>query len=250
MNNNYASEGGHWYAKDGTPVYTLTGKNGKERPTTIRDARKLGLYPSVTAISKVAAAPGLERWKVNQAILSALTIPRIEGETDDALIARIHRDGQEQAKKRAEEGSRIHGSIELAMAGKYYPAEHDAFVKAAIGELDKRWGKDGWSVEKSFGCDLGYGGKVDLHKPAIVADFKTKEFGPEDTKLAWPEHAMQLGAYRNGLGMPDALCANIFISVNNPGLIYTHVWDEDSIRIGFEKFKCLLSYWKLDRGIA
>lgn len=247
--NTFASESGHWYTKDGVPAYTLIGKNGKERPATVRDARAMGLYPSVTTISRVAAAPGLERWKVNQAILAALTIPRIVGESDDDLIARIHRDGQEQAKKRAEQGTAIHGSIEKAIAGGYYPKEHDVFVKAVLAELESRWGRDGWSVEKSFGCILGYGGKVDLHKPNIVADFKTKEFGPEETKLAWPEHAMQLGAYRHGLDMPDAECANIFISVSNPGLIYTHIWDEESLMIGFNKFKCLLEYWKLDKGM-
>ena len=70
-----ASESTHWYDKAGQPRYTVIGANGNERPTTLRDARKDGLVPSVTTVMSVAAKPGLEAWKLNQAFLSALTLP-------------------------------------------------------------------------------------------------------------------------------------------------------------------------------
>ena len=38
--NNYKSEAGHWYDHDGKPMYTIVGANGKERNTTLRDAKK------------------------------------------------------------------------------------------------------------------------------------------------------------------------------------------------------------------
>ena len=72
----YAKESGHWYEMDGTPRYRIVGKNGKERNTTLADARKLDLLPSVTTIMKEAAKPGLERWKGDQLLLSALTLTR------------------------------------------------------------------------------------------------------------------------------------------------------------------------------
>jgi len=51
---------GHWYRRsDGSPQYTIVGKNGKERDTTLRDAREHNLVPSVTTIMRIAAAPGL-----------------------------------------------------------------------------------------------------------------------------------------------------------------------------------------------
>jgi hypothetical protein len=55
--NNYKSEAGHWYDHDGKPMYTIVGANGKERNTTLRDAKKEGLVPSVTTIIGIAAKP-------------------------------------------------------------------------------------------------------------------------------------------------------------------------------------------------
>ena len=79
----HASQGQHWYDRDGTPRYEVRAKDGSMRPATLRDARKFGWYPGVTSIIKCAAAPGLERWKAEQTILSALTLPRSEGEGSD-----------------------------------------------------------------------------------------------------------------------------------------------------------------------
>ena len=41
----------HWYQEDGTPVHRMPdARRFGERPTTLRDAKRLGLYPSVTSI--------------------------------------------------------------------------------------------------------------------------------------------------------------------------------------------------------
>ena len=34
------AESGHWYTQTGEPMYTVIGANGKERNTTLRDAKK------------------------------------------------------------------------------------------------------------------------------------------------------------------------------------------------------------------
>jgi hypothetical protein len=95
----FASESTHWYQKDGTPAYTIVGKNGKERATTLRDARTLELVPSVTTILSVLAKPGLENWKQNQILMAALTMPRVDGESEQEYIARIIRDSKEEGMK-------------------------------------------------------------------------------------------------------------------------------------------------------
>ncbi len=77
------SESGHWYAADGSPTYKIIGKNGKERNTTVRDARELGLKPSVTTILGIIGKPGLNTWLQQQVLLAALTLPRIAGETEE-----------------------------------------------------------------------------------------------------------------------------------------------------------------------
>ena len=84
-----SAESVHWYGKDGSPQYTVKAKDGSDRPTTLRDARKLDLVPSVTTILKVAAKPGLEAWKLEQMLLSALTLPRTQNEPEKDFIARI-----------------------------------------------------------------------------------------------------------------------------------------------------------------
>ena len=81
------SESGHWYDKNGNPAYEIIGANGKQRNTTLRDAKKLGLLPSVTTVIGAVAKPGLNRWLQEQAILAALTLPRLEGEKVSAARA-------------------------------------------------------------------------------------------------------------------------------------------------------------------
>jgi hypothetical protein len=53
-----------------------TADGSGERPTTIRDAKRLGLYPSVTSILGVLAKPGLEKWKLDQVALACLRTPK------------------------------------------------------------------------------------------------------------------------------------------------------------------------------
>ena len=71
-----AAESTHWYTRDGIPRYTIIGANGKERNTTLRDARKEGLIPSVTTILKVASNPVLNQWIQKQVLMAALTLPK------------------------------------------------------------------------------------------------------------------------------------------------------------------------------
>ena len=82
--NKFTSESGHWYARDGEPMYTIIGANGKERNTTLRDAKSIGLVPSVTTILGMVAKPALENWKLTQAIKAAIDLDRGEQEPFDS----------------------------------------------------------------------------------------------------------------------------------------------------------------------
>jgi hypothetical protein len=238
----FASESGHWYAKDGTPAYTIVGKNGKERPTTLRDARTLELVPSVTTILSVLAKPGLENWKQNQILMAALTMPRVEGETEQEYIARIIRDSKEQGQKAAEEGTRIHGAIEAWYAERKYDLTYADHLTGVVEAVREKFGEQEWIAEKSFATEL-YAGKVDLHSKDVVIDFKTKEFTEDDLPKAYDENVMQLAAYRFGLGYPMAKCANVFVSRNVPGLAHVIEHDEAEIIRGLEMFMHSLSLW-------
>jgi hypothetical protein len=127
----HASESMHWYGQDGSPQYTLIGANGKERPPTLRDARKLGLVPSVTSVIRCAAAPGLERWKQEQVLMAALTLPRRPDEPEADWLRRVVQDSQEQGRRAAERGTAIHAAIQGHYEGVPPQEEYWRFVSGA-----------------------------------------------------------------------------------------------------------------------
>lgn len=237
----------HWYTRAGKACYEIATKGNGFRPTTLRDARKLGLVPSVTTVLGVLAKPGLETWKVKQGILSALTLNRRPEESDDEYLSRILVDSGEQARLAAEEGSRIHDACEWAMKGRFYPAKYEKHVFAVKAELARLFpGVTDWIAEKSFGHSMGFGGKIDLHSPStgIVVDYKGKDGDFSDgKKLAYDQH-WQLAAYQHGVGLPINVCANIFVSRTHPGKVSSNVWTTAEVTHGWEVFKATLSVWK------
>ena len=253
-----SAESVHWYRQDGGPQYTVKAKDGSDRSTTLRDARKMSLVPSVTTVMKIAAKPGLEVWKLEQMLLAALTLPRLPQEPEKSFIARVVADSKESAKMAAERGTRIHESIEKHYRGE--PNEHSAISKAfeeKIFDHFKTHPNQKWETEVSFAHSMQFGGKVDLFtRPdssapnGIMLDAKSKEFGPEDPVIAYDEHLMQLAAYRNGVDMPHARCANVFVSVTHPGLIRVHEWPEEELQKGWKMFQALLTYWKLKNNFG
>lgn len=247
------SEGQHWYDRAGRPVYEVLGANGQMRPATLRDARKLGLLPGVSSILAMEAKPALTRWKVEQALMSAITLPRQPGETDDSFKRRALEDSEAQAAKARDKGVAIHASIQGYFEGRALSEEHEHIphIEAVTDWIEQRFGAVcEFHSEKSFGHSAGYGGKADiLHPRGIVLDVKCKEFGPDKTakEMAYPEHVMQLAAYADGFGFAKPDCANIFVSTLVPGLIQVREWDDDEIEKGREAFQLLLRLWQIRR---
>jgi hypothetical protein len=190
----------------------------------------------------VLAKPGLENWKQNQILMAALTMPRVEGETEQEYIARIIRDSKEQGFKAAEEGTRIHEAIEQHYLTGTHPIEYGTQVVAVVTAVEERFGTQEWIAEKSFATEF-YGGKCDLASPEIVLDFKSKEFTEDDLPKPYDENLIQLAAYRAGLGYYTAKCANVFVSRNVPGLVHIVEHDEAEIRRGWRIFENLMMAW-------
>ena len=246
----HAAESLHWYTRDGRPAYEVEAVKGGMRPTTLRDARKLGLVPSVTNIIRCAAAPGLERWKQQQVLMAALTLPKIAGETEEGYLERIMRDSQEQARKAADRGSAIHAAIQGSFEDETPTEEMWPYVKGAVEVLAANCGDYAWRPETPFAHVLGFGGKVDLSCRDWVVDFKTKEFGPKEvaTLKTWEEQEMQLAAYRRGLRLETARCAIVYVSATHPGLARFIEIDEADLVKGWKCFYSLLHYWQAKTG--
>jgi hypothetical protein len=240
-----ASESNHWYTRDGVPMYTVEAVKGGQRATTLRDARKLNLVPSVTTILNVAAKPGLTQWLQKQVLLAALTLPRMKDEPEDEFIARIIDDSKEQGRAAADAGTEIHASIQGFYEGG--PVNrHQEHITGCAKVISETFGLHGWIAERAFGHELGFGGKVDLHSPqGVVIDIKTKEFTDPAKVDAYDEHLMQLAAYRVGLGMPEARCANVFVSRSVPGLTRVVEWSQEDLERGWKMFAALLNFWQL-----
>ena len=245
-----ASESNHWYTRDGVPQYTVEAKKGGLRSTTLRDARTMDLVPSVTTVLGVAAKPALLAWMQQQVLLAALTLPKVDSETEEQYIARIIHDSKEQGRAAADAGTDIHASIQGYYEG-YSTGRHNESVTACVQAIDKHFGNWGWISERSFAHDLGFGGKCDLYVPAdergdgFVIDVKTKEFSDPAKVEGYDEHLMQLAAYRVGLGCPKARCANVFVSRSVPGLVVVKEWSLEDIDRGWPMFSHLLSFWQL-----
>lgn len=242
-----ASESNHWYTRDGVPMYTVEAKKGGQRATTLRDARSLNLVPSVTTILNVAAKPALLAWMQQQVLLAALTLPRRPDEPEKDYIDRIISDSKEQGKAAADAGTDIHASIQGHYEDKP-TGKHQESVTACVQAITDHFGQREWVSERAFAHEAGFGGKCDLFAgdgEGVVVDIKTKEFTDPDKIGGYDEHLMQLAAYRVGLGIPKARCANVFVSRNVPGLVVVKEWPLEDLDTGWEMFMHLLAFWQL-----
>jgi hypothetical protein len=227
-----ATEGGHWYAKDGTPAYQQPNKSkpGEFRNTTLRDAKKLGLLPGVTTITKLLHSEGLMRWRINEAATALMTSPRREGEGLDAFIERVlwvDREHEATAKAARDLGTEVHTAIELCLMGKDFNHELDPYVIPAVREV----GLLGMPLEaEKVVVGDGYAGKMDLMVQArdehgnhgtgiLLVDYKTAKKLPEKP---YNEHLLQLSAYckaAQDMGFTVIGGVNVYVSTTEPGKV-------------------------------
>ena len=240
----------HWYdAVTGAPRYTTTGKNGKERNTTLRDAKANPgtLVPSVSTINSQLSKAGLNTWFQTEAIKAAAENPRGLQEEEKDYIARILELSKRKSQDAMARGTLIHDFIESFYNQDYLP-DMPAYVRVVDDAITAHFGNQLWIPEQSLVNQEGYGGKCDLYcKPrhdftGIVIDFKTTEKFPGDL-TPYLEHTLQLAAYREVLA-PSARCANVYINgETNVVAIYEH--SEQDLRDGYQMFLNLVNIYKL-----
>ena len=251
-----ASESTHWYSRDGTPAYSVVSKTGNLRPTTLRDARTNNLVPSVSGIISVAAKPGLDIWKQQNVLLSALTLPRETGEPEQSWLERVMMDSKQTGRVAADRGTAIHAIIQSFFEGALIP-EAMPMCRPVEEAIKTHFGELLLLPELSFAHPLGYGGKADLVAKArhpfdgVVIDIKTKETEDISKAEIYAEHGMQLAAYRQGFNMPKARCANVFVGykmVNgNPSFTGVKVIEHEpeELNRSWLMFTKLLEFWQL-----
>ena len=245
----------HWYDREGNPQHFMPSKNGKLRASTLRDARKNGWMPSVTSVLDILAKPGLDQWKINKAVSSAMNLQRYAEETDTEYSKRILINSRKETEVAAQRGTRIHGMLERAFKQEEEPkGDDEAIFNSVKSLLDINCGEQEWKSEVTFSePKLGYGGMVDLISDEWAIDFKTKEFGVDHKQLAYDSMAYQLMAYavtgveKSYLDTGEATVrrmANIFISATDPGLTVFHEWSKENFERYWEIFSSSLTLWK------
>ena len=225
------TDSSHWYDRDGKPCHTQPTKDGTDvRPTTIRDARKMGLIPSVTNVLGVISKEALTTWKVNQAIMATLDHRINEGEAHDTYCKRIAAISQEQVYEAADLGKAIHAGIEDWINEGKMPQDEKiaASVQPVVDWIQKTGIKVQASEKILVDTRHGYAGTADLlflygnkGQGCGVIDFKTRKSETGKKMQAWNTEPLQLAAYAHTAWgverLADCLIANILISTTEPG---------------------------------
>lgn len=247
----------HWYdAKTGEPKYTVPYANGTgERATTLGDAKKLGLVPSVTTIIGQLDKPALVTYKIDQVLNTVLSHPYQLNYDESAWRKIVTIGAGNEARNAAKRGNQLHNALEAYYTTGKICEKEEEWIVPVIELIEERFPGVEWIAEAAFSHRYGFGGKVDLHskRDNIILDFKTKNKKVIKDMKPYVEHHLQTAAYAYGLGLgrdikgmliPEARRYNLFISTQAQGVLNLTQSDVDMER-DWAMFDCLLEYWKL-----
>lgn len=250
----------HWYAyKAGeiTPAYECpnASKPGEMRATTLRDAKKERLYPSVTNILSVLNKPALNDWRVTQGILAALTLPRLEGESLDAFAQRVVDDMDIESGKARDFGTAIHDALDVRLKTRGIPQDEDPALIPYLADawywLKKNVPKVS-QTEYYAACTTNcFAGRIDIRcefegRLALI-DFKTQKVrkGKATFYDEWP---LQLAAYAKADCLPSAELISLVIDSAAPGPCHVKVWPFTERGYYWRMFEHCLDLWCMAKG--
>lgn len=245
----------HWYDRDGNSMHRIVGANGKERATTIRDARKLGLYPSVTTVLGVLAKRELDEWKARQ-ITAACYAHHAAGPLAPDWDHNIyHAEMTERAFKQVDDaadlGTRIHAAIEAAFTSKPWDPALEVYIRA-VNDWVQENGIAFLAHELRLVNPLeGYAGTTDADvrkgDRRGILDFKSRKTKPGFPCEPWSGQAAQIAAYhvaRFGTIEPEDFGVNVFISTTEPGRIEAAWYDADTLAAEWRMFQHACAIWQ------
>jgi hypothetical protein len=247
-----SESGGHWYTADGKSAHTIMGKNGNFRNTTAADARRMLLYPSVTSILSILDKPQLTNWKIEQAIMASLTLPKEEGETLETYARRVVKDSKESTTKAAEHGTRMHEQAENILMGR--AVCKDEYLQPYI-ETFKKWADE--NVEKTYWCEkalvgAGYAGRCDAYVKLkwigdAIIDLKNRKVNPKHEPF-YDTDCAQIFAYLSASENPKAAGVSIVLASNDSSKIMTRVWENDELYQAGIAFCAMQKVWAWVKG--
>ena len=245
-------QAGHWYTAEGESAHVVIGKNGKERNTTVTDARQMGLYPSVTSILGILDKPQLTSWKIEQAIMASLTLPKEVDETLETYARRVVKDSKESTTKAAEHGTKMHEQAENILMGR--AVCKDEYLQPYIATF-KKWADE--NVEKTYWCEkalvgAGYAGRCDAYVKLkgvgdAIVDLKNRKVNPKYEPF-YDTDCAQIFAYLSASENPQAAGVSIVLASNDASKIMTRVWEKDELYQAGIAFCAMQKVWAWVKG--
>lgn len=267
------TSGGHWYDKDAKAVYTQVVKSGNrkglDRPTSLADARKQSLLPSVSGITGVVASEALVGYMMREVAKVAYVRQPHKGEDVAAYTNELILKSREDGATAAQLGTSVHDGLE-----RYYSEplfDHEPcpltmpdgtqvdrwdFIKPAIDKIGEL-GIIVTDAEKNVvNLPYGYAGKTDIlftqGGNVGVLDFKSKRSKPGQKIVPYETQIMQVAAYiaahwgtlgeesipKNSVGY------NIYISTTEVGRVEVVEYSYDELIEAWEAFKACLTIWR------
>lgn len=253
----------HFYHPDGRSCHEMPtvskGAKSPTRPTTIADAKRLGLLPSVSTITKVLHAPGLETYKMKEVAKACFLNPPHPGEEMDPYVKAMVEKSSEDAAGAADVGTIVHDALECSFTGEQRKAESvkighmeyhiDTFVHPAL-ELIKQHGWEIVASEKTLvNLAEGYAGTTDLiiktrEGEIGIADFKTKRTKVGKAVEPSETHPCQIAAYSMAHWSALGFGANIYISTTEPGRVEIVPYSHQELYAAWQAFLDMNSLYR------
>jgi len=225
------------------------------RATTIKDAKALGLIPSVTSILGILEKPQLVDWKLRQVALASMRVTRMPNEEEYAFTSRMITEAFQQVVDAADRGKDIHKALELHFQGREYDQEWAQEVQA----VDQWFMRNHISVldteRQVVNLAEGFAGTTDLivgtSTGCGIGDYKTKKSKPEFAMTPYDGQATQIAAYHMtvyGEINDNASGFNLYISSTERGRVEGTFYTPETLRNEWEVFKHLCAIWRFRKG--
>lgn len=242
----------HWYDKNGAA----------QHDSTLLDARKQLLYPSVTTIDKdIFKNDFLDKWKMNELAKAAASTFRQLHESEEDYANRIYEISLTKGREASDFGKEVHDAIEgypqlplntelhpwIDRFGRWYDANVEEVLHRERVVLDH---------------DLGVAGRCDFIGRAkgrvIIPDWKTQGVKKDDKgrkkPVFYPSWPRQLAFYAVAYAKETSMfpeiprCISVVIDSNEPDDPFVKEWTDGEIKSAYEDFVVGAWMWFKGRG--
>jgi len=239
----------HWYNKAGEAVFEVPKVKGGMRKTTIADARKMGLYPSVTTVLGILDKPQLGDWKLEQMALAAFNSPANGSEPFEVYHQHLLTKAFEQVSDAADLGTAIHAALESHFKGQPIEAGMDTYVEPVARLIEREGISFNEHELRLVNAQVGYAGTTDAvitkEDKMGILDFKSRKTKPGQPCTPWETEPLQIAAYGVAkFGHVPEIGANVYISTTEKGRVEICWHSYEDLAEAWKTFQSCVQIWQ------